>query len=171
MTLSRLIREILTFLVPKGCVACGEWISAADAEFVCAMCRSRLPRASWPRCWRCHHPTGTGRTVQDDCRECREWPDTIYVAGYSAILSHLADYLVHALKYEGWQELAGFMGREIAKCLRDEPSQAAIARRRVVIVPTPTTTVRVRARGYSQAASLTESVGAVLHLPVRDVVR
>jgi len=65
------------------------------------------------------------------------------VARYSAILTHPADHLVHALKYDGWQELAGFMGREIAKCLRDETSQAA---------------------------SLAESVGAVLHLPVRDVV-
>jgi ComF family protein len=171
MTLSGLIREILTFLVPKGCVACGGWISAADAELVCVMCRGRLPRASWPRCGRCHHPTGTGRTVQDDCLECREWPETIDVARYAAILSHPADHLVHALKYEGWQELAGFMGREIAECLRDETSQAAIAGRRVVIVPTPTTTARVRARGYNQAASLAESVGAVLHVPVRDVVR
>lgn len=63
MTLSRLIREILTFLVPRGCVACGEWISAADAEFVCVMCRGRLPRATWLRCWHSHHLTGTGRTV------------------------------------------------------------------------------------------------------------
>ena len=69
------------------------------------------------------------------------------VARYAAILSHLADHLVYTPKYEGWQELAGFMGREIAQCFQDETSQAAIARRRVVIVPTPTTTARVRVRG------------------------
>ena len=49
--------------------------------------------------------------------------------------------------YTQVRRLAGFMGREITQCFQDETSQAAIARHRVVIVPTPTTTPRVRVRG------------------------
>jgi ComF family protein len=58
--------------------------------------------------------------------------------------------LVHALKYEGWPELAGLMGAELAKVglPREDRSSS--------VVPVPTTTKRKRRRGYNQAELLAE---------------
>ncbi len=60
---------------------------------------------------------------------------------------------MHALKYEGWPEVADFMGRRMARAVGWRPFVS-----RAVIVPVPTTASRVRARGYNQAALLADVV-------------
>jgi ComF family protein len=59
--------------------------------------------------------------------------------------------LVHALKYEGWPELAAFMGRELAKLALPAADAASL------VVPVPTTAKRLRRRGYNQADLLAVS--------------
>ncbi len=76
---------------------------------VCARCRTRLKVAPWPRCGRCHFPSGTGRTSDLQCRGCRDWSAALSTARYAYVLAPPADDLVHALKYEGWPELAPVM--------------------------------------------------------------
>jgi ComF family protein len=84
------------------------------------------------------------------------------------VLAHPADDLVHALKYEGWPELATMMGREVARLdlprgTRDGPC---------VVVPVPTTARRRQMRGYNQAELLAEGVAGPLGLPLcRALVR
>jgi ComF family protein len=162
--------DLLDLLLPAGCVVCGAWIPGGVAgSLVCGRCRSRLPRAPWPRCPRCHHPLGTGRAEAARCRECREWPEALAGARFATLLAPPADALVHALKYEGWAELAAEMGRAMAAELR--VGREAPSHRRVV-VPVPTTAARVRARGYNQAELLARSVAAALDLPfVEALVR
>jgi ComF family protein len=63
------------------------------------------------------------------------------------ILEHPSERLVHALKYEGWRELAPLMARRI---LALEPPEHTEAGR--IVVPIPTTARRRRQRGYNQAA-------------------
>jgi ComF family protein len=62
------------------------------------------------------------------------------------------DDLVHALKYEGWPELAESMGRELAKL--PLPPEDGMS----LVVPVPTTTKRLRRRGYNQAELLARSL-------------
>ncbi len=155
---------LLDFLLPAGCLACGTWLPGGTARsLLCDRCRSRLPRAAWPRCARCHFPLGTGREPADGCRECAAWPRVLTRARYATVLAPPADTLVHALKYEGWAELAPEMGRSMARAARGpgggEPS---------VVVPVPTTAKRARARGYNQAELLARAVAECLDLPMLD---
>jgi ComF family protein len=143
---------LLDLLLPGGCIACGAWIpSAQGAALVCGGCRSRFRVPSWPRCPRCHFPRGAARAATPDCRECRDWNPALAAARYAYVLAPPIDDLAHALKYEGWRELAAFMGGELAKV--GLPSQDASS----IVVPVPTTPKRLRSRGYNQADLLAAS--------------
>lgn len=137
-------------------------------SFVCGPCKSRLRVAPWPRCPRCHFPRGAGRTDAPDCLECRPWSPALGAARFAYVLARPADDLVHALKYEGWPELASMMGRDIARLdlppgSLDEPC---------VVVPVPTTARRQQTRGYNQAELLANSVAGARRLPLcRALVR
>ncbi len=142
---------LLDLLLPGGCIACGTWIPRAQgATLVCGRCRSRFRVPAWPRCPRCHFPRGAARAATPDCRECRDWAPELAAARYAYVLASPIDDLVHALKYEGWPELASFMGAELAKVVLP-PEDAAS-----VVVPVPTTPKRLRSRGYNQADLVAE---------------
>ncbi len=154
-------RGLLDVLLPTGCLACGTWIpGGAEGSIVCGPCLARLPVAPWPRCPRCHHPRGTGRGEEPVCRMCRAWPDALAHARYAYLLAPPADTLVHALKYEGWRELAPLMGRAMASV----PLPAHAPGDRRVVVPVPTTPQRARRRGYNQALLLARAVAERLGL-------
>ena len=94
--------DFTDLLMPAGCISCGVWVPGGRAApLVCPRCRTRLKVAPWPRCERCHFPSGTGRTSDLQCRGCRDWPAALAAARYAHVLAPPADDLVHALKYEG----------------------------------------------------------------------
>jgi ComF family protein len=95
---------------------------------------------------------GTGRRTEPDCLECREWPEALAETRYAFVLRPPADRLVHALKYEGWAELAYEMGRSMARIWQPEGAMGDPS----LVVPVPTTPARVRKRGYNQAELLAE---------------
>jgi ComF family protein len=70
------------------------------------------------------------------------------------VLAAPVDDLVHALKYEGWPELAQLMGRDLASV----PLPATESKS--VVVPVPTTAKRRKARGYNQAELLAAAFAA-----------
>jgi len=78
------------------------------------------------------------------------------------VLRPPADDLVHALKYEGWRELAGPMGDAVARLVPTEARAAG----RTLVVPVPTTAERLRNRGYNQAALIAARVSEVSALPL-----
>lgn len=168
MRLGSWASDLFDLLLPAGCLACGTWVPAGErVGLMCGLCRSRLPRAPWPRCRRCHHPLGTGRAPGASCRACREWPEALTEARHAVVLAPPADALVHALKYEGWKELAPEMGRAMARALAPLRS----GEDDVFLVPVPTTMQRRRSRGYNQARLLAEVLGRELSLPVVDALR
>lgn len=78
--------------------------------------------------------------------------------------------LVHALKYEGWREIADFMGRSMAQAARAPGSEAPKMEwdeflADALVVPVATTAARARARGYNQAALLADVVASRLQRP------
>lgn len=91
---------------------------------------------------------------------CGSWPPALTFARHAWVLASPADAMVHALKYEGWAELAAEMGRDMARVTL--PPVAAGTPR--VVVPVPTTSARVRARGYNQAHLLAAAVANALGL-------
>jgi len=153
----------MDLLLPAGCVACRDWIPGGRrAPLVCARCTSLLRGAPWPRCPRCHHPRVRrpgGEAA--DCPECAAWPAALTGARYAYVLRPPADDLVHALKYEGWRELASTMGDAMAKLARRELSRTGPPD---LVVPVPTTAERLASRGYNQAALLAAPVAEALGL-------
>lgn len=149
------VADLVDLLLPAGCVACGAWLPDSSARSrVCGRCRARLRRAPWPRCRRCHHPSGTGRDPAGRCRECAEWPEELAAARYAYVLEPPASDLVHALKYGGWSELAGEMGAAMAGLDLPIPEDVPSP----LVVPIPTTAERMRKRGYNQADLLARSL-------------
>lgn len=151
-------RDLLDLFLPPGCLACGAWVGPSRS-LVCLRCRMRLHEAPWPRCPRCHHPSGTGRAPAPDCLECRAWPPDLSFARYAWMLEGAAPDLVHALKYEGWRELAELVADSMAR-LELPPATG-----RRVLVPVPTTPRRLRERGYNQAGLIAERLAARTGLP------
>lgn len=74
-----------------------------------------------------------------------------------------SDDLVHALKYEGWSELAEGMGDAMARLMPTAPPGVYVRR---VVVPVPTTAERLRSRGYNQAELLARRLASVCRLPL-----
>jgi len=83
------------------------------------------------------------------------------------VLAPPADALVHALKYEGWRELAQEMAAAMATSVGALPRCPAGD----AVVPVPTTLERIRRRGYNQAGLLADALGGTLRLPVVDGLR
>ncbi len=103
-----------------------------------------------------------------DCLACRTWSPSLSAARYAFVLEPPADDLVHALKYEGWPELADFMGQELARL--DLPE--TVSSGRSAVVPVPTTSGRLRSRGYNQAELLARRLAEDRHLPMcRAILR
>lgn len=118
--------------------------------------------AAWPRCRRCHFPRGARRADAPDCLECREWPPALTAARWAYVLEPPADDLVHALKYEGWSELAELMGSAL---LDLAPADASL------VVPVPTTARRLARRGYNQAELLARRLASGRRLPLVGALR
>jgi len=95
---------------------------------------------------------------------CEPWPPCLTHARHAYLLAPPADVLVHALKYDGWAELAGEMGRAMARV--GVPASSPNSHR--VVVPVPTTSERVRRRGYNQALLLAEAVSEALAVPLSE---
>lgn len=148
-------REVLDFLLPSRCLGCDDRLPLdGPAEPVCAACLSRLRAPPWPRCPRCHFPSGTGRGAAS-CLACREWAPALRGARSAVILEDPAERLVHALKYEGWRELAPVMAARMETL--ELPAEAST--RAAVVAPVPTTPGRRRQRGYNQARLIAEAYG------------
>jgi ComF family protein len=110
----------------------------------------------------------------DDCLECSTWPAELTAARYAYVLAPPASDLVHALKYEGWRELAPLMSRAMARVVpRGAEGFGSWSRsaERIAVVPVPTTERRLRERGYNQAELLAEGVGIVLGRPCLPALR
>lgn len=73
-----------------------------------------------------------------------------------------ANDLVHALKYDGWRELADCMARSMAGCVVPE----LFGLDRALVVPIPTTRQKLRHRGYNQAAVLAERLASAWGWPL-----
>jgi len=106
---------------------------------------------------------GTGRSEEEVCLECRDWPPILESASAVAVMEPPADALVHALKYGGWRSLGDLMGRRMS-------SFCPPAVEGCIIVPIPTTPRRRRTRGYNQAEILAEVVADATRIPLANAM-
>jgi ComF family protein len=162
--------RLLDFFLPTACVGCGGRLPLdRPDDLVCVNCLGRMRAIPSPRCPRCDLPFGTARPPGRPCTACHEWPAFLEGAWSAVVLEPPASALVHALKYEGWRELAPVMGARMgAVALLRVPSGAGASPPR--IVPVPTTPQRERQRGYNQARLLADAVAVRTGWPLLDAL-
>jgi ComF family protein len=158
--------EVLDFLLPTRCLGCDDRLPLdGAAEPVCGACLARLREPPWPRCPRCHFPTGTGR-LSVACLACRDWGHALGWARSAVILEDPAERLVYALKYQGWRELAPALARRMTKVALPGAAEGGDT----LVVPIPTTRRRQRQRGYNQAALIARSYAGQTGLEVVEAL-
>lgn len=178
-----LIGRVGDIMLPRGCASCRGWIPRIDERDqapICARCRSRLRIPGWPRCDRCHAPVGRVSEVWNGvkrmgCHACGSWPEALSSARSAFVLAGPGANLVHALKYEGWHELADFMGERVGHVALHHTLVSPVfatrepgtgSPRPLCVTPVPTTSARERARGYNQAALLARGVAKSVGAPL-----
>jgi len=134
-----------------------------------------------PQCDRCGHPrlslhapqpAGEASTGAPDalpaCRWCIRLPAYVRaVRSVTGMHEGTGAALVHALKYDGWSEVAHSMANLMARLRFPDD----VVQERAALVPLPLSPTRERERGYNQAERLATALSALWRIPVwPDVV-
>ena len=160
----------LDFLWPRACAACQGGMHVRDTGLVCGTCWSRLAELPYPRCARCGHPTAQARrrpAAAPACAWCTLWaPHVRAVRSVAWVPGGVAGRVVHALKYEGWTNVADAMAARMARLAWP----ADVLEERAALVPVPLAPARMRERGYNQSALLARGLAARWSVPVWEDV-
>jgi predicted amidophosphoribosyltransferase len=154
---SRLVRTLLSLVVPPLCIACREpELSGAP---VCPECAGAMePIAAC--CRRCGAPLPC---AVDACAECRGRGLSFRRAWAPFAYTGPAREVVLALKARGLTAGAPYMAAAIAR--RAPPGMLD-----GVLVPAPAHPERLRRHGHNQARPLATELGCLTGLPVSDVL-
>lgn len=175
-----IVRGLVDLALPAACACCNELLQGSGEELVCGRCLSRIAPLTQPLCARCGHPRlsanvpvprDIGATVAaplSPCRWCARLPPWVRSVRSVCRMDHgTGSALVHALKYEGWSQVALPMARRMARL----HFPADVVAERTALVPVPLSHTRQRERGYNQAERLATALSSIWELPVwTDVV-
>ena len=153
---------LLDLALPRACVSCSRSLDDTDRGMVCGRCWSRVKRLPEPQCDRCGHPSG-GRK----CRWCENLPVFVRaVRSYCWMPGGTAAEIVHALKYDGWPNVA----KDIAERMARLSFPRDVVEERSMLVPVPLAGSRARERGYNQSERLAHWLSVHWRIPVVDGV-
>lgn len=147
------MRAALALLMGERCVICGQHLMGAT---LCPECLLRLPYINI-------------RGAEGNRIERMFWGITPVVHA-SATLQYRPSYemgrLLHAIKYQGRDDLAVYMGRIMAQ----EHQSSGFFDTIDAIQPIPLHPNRLRKRGYNQSERLAQGIADVTGLPIVDLV-
>lgn len=155
MKLDSWLTNIQDWLVPRLCPGCHGWAPAGCP--LCPDCTRLLPRLlhACPRCALPYEHPGT----RGECGRCQRRPPAFAAARAAFRYAPPVDHFIRALKFNNDLGLAGLLGAELARAVRDAP-------RPDLIVPVPLHRSRLRERGYNQALEIARIAGHLLDLPL-----
>lgn len=169
------LRGLLDLVLPAACACCAELLDAGVGGLVCGRCVARIVPLTHPLCARCGHPrlsvnvpapTEIGSTVAapfSTCRWCSRLPPWVRcVRSVCRTDQGTGSAFVHALKYEGWHQVAVPMAQRMARL----HFPADVVAERTALVPVPLSSTRRRERGYNQAERLATALGVAWNVPV-----
>lgn len=146
-----LLNNILHLFFPKVCAVCGNGLLQGE-ECLCVNCILNLPRTDY-------HDMEHNKTSE-------------LFAGRVPFINATSFYyyrkgsaytnIVHALKYEGREEIGVFMGRMFAEELLKYSSYESID----LIFPIPLHKDRYKERGYNQSMSIAKGMSEILNIPI-----
>lgn len=147
-TLAPFARDLLEFVLPQRCPACG--VPAASTRLLCERCHALLPRLAAPVCARClleeRAPDGCARHPHERVHAAWLYDERVAL-------------LVHALKFGGRPGLAAACAPAMAAALPADHG------RRRIVTAVPLHAVRLRERGYDQAAALAAELARAAGAP------
>lgn len=165
-TQNRLIgrcRQLLRFILPVECLACGHSLSTDTVPFFCTACWHTIRPLQQPVCVRCDQPfvspAATTYSPNHQCQPCQEHPPYFQRAWtLFPYLPPLRDAIC-SFKYRGKLTLA----RPLAQLMINALPQGLDAD---VFIPVPLHPARLRAREFNQSLLLADQLGRHLSRPV-----
>ena len=161
------VAQVLDFLYPPRCAACGAALSADGGHRVCARCVAQVERLPDPRCEVCGGPLESAANDSTRCARCLARPPRYRIARSIARYRTTAEdepgtlpALIRRHKYG----LDQSVGRALTEYLGDELPLSA--RDYDVVMPVPLHWRRLWWRGFNQAALLAAEVASRLNLPL-----
>jgi ComF family protein len=143
--------NIMTFLYPELCVACGENL-AQKGEELCLKCQIKIPKTDFHT----YRENPFFNRIRD------RFPLEFAAAYYLFTQSGATQALIHAIKYEGKYEAAIFIGENYGKILADAVGFHDID----AIVPVPMHPAKQRIRGYNQAEAFGNGLAVTMDKPL-----
>ena len=161
------LAQVLDFLYPPRCAACGAPLASETGRRVCARCVARVEHLPEPRCQICGGPLESAANDASQCARCLAHPPRYRIARTIARYRTTAEdqsgtlpALIRRHKYG----LDQSVGRALAEYRPDElPLSAGDYD---VVVPVPLHWRRLWWRGFNQAALLAGEVARRLNLPL-----
>jgi ComF family protein len=159
--------NLLNFLYPPRCVACGAQFGPDETRRICAGCASRVEQMPEPRCEICGGPLESEVSGAARCARCLANPPRYRKATTIARYRTTAEdepgslpALIRRHKYG----LDQSVGRALAEYLGDDFALAGADYD--VVIPVPLHWRRLWWRGFNQAALLAAEVAERLALPL-----
>ena len=153
------LRQIVDFVLPPRCPACG--IVTSDPHSFCVDCWRSLSFLGDPCCVRCGLPFEYAAGEESECGRCLADPPHFDRLRAAVAYGEVARQVALKLKYSGRPGVAETLARFMARHL-------APADPKVVLIPVPLHRWRIWKRGYNQSAliasSLAKSGGLALDL-------
>lgn len=169
-------RGLADLLLPRACACCHRLLHADASDPICGTCWARLDAFPDPTCSRCGHPRvlppagadrGSLPSPAGACRWCERLPPTVRaVRSVARVDTGTAGAIVHALKYDGWEQVADGMARRMARV----SWPADVVAERTALVPIPLAGSRERERGFNQSRLLAAVVARLWGIPLWDDV-
>jgi ComF family protein len=162
-------------LFPCPCALCGGSLLRFTRAPLCDFCSTHLPPQSGTLCACCGEDLGIAQfspLAESDsrfpalCQPCRLAPPAfVHAVAYGGYHGQLRS-LVHLLKYDGMQPIAGRLGVLLADCLAPVAESMPA---KMLVIPVPMHPVKQRQRGFNHAELLARA--AIAELRKRDPKR
>jgi len=167
----RLIRDLLDWLLPTRCFACGEPLGRFQQSGACAGCWSDLSLLETPFCPGCGLPAREQRVTAEAsparCTACARRPRAIDRVRPVVTYESLARRFLLRAKLGCYPELLRILGLHLARVVEIEGLAAGCH----AVVPVPSHPWVTLRRGFSPARELAGPLARRLGLPLRGWVR
>lgn len=141
-------RWLLNTLLPRACLHCLEDLHYMHQGPLCPACFAGLEPVPALSCQVCGLPLAGGGASCPDCRG--RAPGALDLARSAYVFNPQLRSLLHAFKYRGREDLAGWLAAGMAAGLRRTPELAGYN----FCAAVPLHSAKLRARGFNQAELL-----------------
>ncbi len=149
---------LLNALLPRACAHCGLDLRYLDPGPLCAECAGALEPLPALHCKTCGLPLRDGGSTCYDCRGAGL--RSLALARSAFVFNPQLRSLVHAFKYRGREDLAGYLAGEMTAALPRFPELAPYT----FCAAVPLHRAKARERGFNQAELLARRLAGLANL-------